>query len=141
VALTRLPATLTYFAIVFGTGFLLGPIRVLWLVPQVGERYAELMELPIMLLVSLLAARWVVGRMGQGASVRDHLAVGLTALGLVVLLEITLVLTLRGMSIAGYIAGRDPVAGAAYLITLLVFGLAPAWFGHRARLAAGVPRP
>jgi len=36
-----------YFAIVFGVGFLLGPIRILWIVPRVGTRTAELIEAPI----------------------------------------------------------------------------------------------
>ena len=34
-----------YFGLVFGTGFVLGPVRVLWLAPRVGERWAELIEL------------------------------------------------------------------------------------------------
>ena len=34
---------LLYFALVFGVGFLRGPVRVLWLAPRVGERGAELM--------------------------------------------------------------------------------------------------
>lgn len=52
-----LKAGALYFAIVFGAGFVLGPIRVLWLVPRVGTRVAELMEMPVMLLVSVLSAR------------------------------------------------------------------------------------
>ena len=31
-----------YFGVVFGAGFALGPIRVLWLEPRVGARAAEL---------------------------------------------------------------------------------------------------
>jgi hypothetical protein len=46
-----------YFALAFGAGFVLGTIRVLWVVPRVGERTAELMETPIMLVVIMLAAR------------------------------------------------------------------------------------
>ena len=51
-----------YFAIVFGVGFILGAIRTLWVVPRVGARNAELMEMPIMLVVTILAARWTVLR-------------------------------------------------------------------------------
>ena len=38
----RLKATLLYFAIVLGTGFMLGMVRVPFLVPRLGERNAEL---------------------------------------------------------------------------------------------------
>lgn len=51
---------LLHFVIVFGTGFVLGVIRTLWLVPRVGTRWAELIETPIMVVVTILAARWVV---------------------------------------------------------------------------------
>ncbi len=47
------------FALVFGAGFVLGTIRVLWLVPAVGPRTVELFEMPIMLAVNILSARWV----------------------------------------------------------------------------------
>jgi hypothetical protein len=39
-----LKAAVAYFAIVFGAGFVLGPIRILLVVPLVGERVAELLE-------------------------------------------------------------------------------------------------
>ena len=55
--LTILKAAVVYFALVFGTGFVLGPIRILFLVPRFGVRVAELMEFPVMLVVIVLAAR------------------------------------------------------------------------------------
>ena len=39
-----LQAGVLYFALVFGVGFVLGPIRLFWIVPRVGTRVAELME-------------------------------------------------------------------------------------------------
>ena len=53
-----------YFALVFGAGFVLGAVRVLWPVRRFGERVAELMEAPVMLGVTVLAARWVIWRPG-----------------------------------------------------------------------------
>ncbi len=56
IVLVRIVKTaLLYFALVFGAGFVLGPIRILWVVPRFGTRMAELMEAPIMLVVSILA--------------------------------------------------------------------------------------
>ena len=52
-------AGLLYFALTFGAGFLLGPIRILLIEPRVGVRAAELLEIPVMIGVTLLAARWV----------------------------------------------------------------------------------
>ena len=53
------PAVL-YFALVLGTGFALGTIRVAFLVPRLGERYAELLEMSFMFVAIVLAARYVV---------------------------------------------------------------------------------
>ena len=41
---------LAYFALVFGAGFVIGVLRVAFLVPRFGERLAELAEMPLMLL-------------------------------------------------------------------------------------------
>jgi len=49
-------AGVVYFALVFAVGFVLGAIRTLWAVPRVGTRTAELMEMPIMFAVTILAA-------------------------------------------------------------------------------------
>jgi hypothetical protein len=53
-----------YFAIVFGVGFALGPIRVLCFEPRFGVRVAELIEAPFMFLAIVLAGRWVGQRLG-----------------------------------------------------------------------------
>ncbi len=53
---------LLYFVVVFAVGFVLGTIRTLWVIPRFGARTAELMETPIMLIVSIVTARWTVAR-------------------------------------------------------------------------------
>lgn len=52
----------TLFAIVFCAGFILGPLRILWLVPKVGTKFAEMIETPVMLVVMIFAARWTTSR-------------------------------------------------------------------------------
>lgn len=120
-----LKPALVYFALVFGAGFVLGPIRILWAVPRFGARTAELMETPIMLTVIVLAARWIVRRFAVPPAPSRRLAVGGLALVFVLAMELSAVLALRGLTISQYTATRDPVAGAVYLGSLVVFALMP----------------
>ena len=120
-----LKAGVLYFTLVFGAGFALGPIRVLWLVPRVGTRTAELMETPIMLAVIILAARWIVRRLTVPPVPSKRLGIGFFALGLLLVAEFMLVLWLRGLTISEYLAGRDPVAGTVYIGMLGVFAIMP----------------
>jgi len=125
-----LEAGLLYFGLVFGAGFLLGPIRLLWLVPRVGERTAELLELPVMLVVIVLAARWVVARLRVPAAVPGRLGMGGLALALMLAAEFGLVLGLRGLTLAEYLASRDPISGTAYYASLLVYASMPLLVGR-----------
>lgn len=52
-----------YFALAFGAGFLLGAIRVPFLVPRLGVRSAELIEIPFMMVVIVLAAERLKSRL------------------------------------------------------------------------------
>jgi hypothetical protein len=128
-----LKASLLYFALVFGAGFVLGPIRILWLVPRVGTRTAELMEMPIMLAVTFLAARWTVRRLDVPPTTSSRLGMGCLALGLMLMAEFTLVLTLRGLTIREYFASRDPVSGTAYYLSLLLFAVMPLLVARKGR--------
>src|SRR3989304_8570757 len=110
-----LKAGAVYFALVFGAGFALGTIRPLWVVPTVGTRTAELMETPIMLVVVVLAAGWIVRRLGVPPGASRRLSVGLVALGLLLVAELTFVLWLQRLRIDEYLASRDPVAGTFYI--------------------------
>ena len=59
--MTRIPAALkagvAYFAVVFAAGFGLGVIRMLVVIPRVGETVAVLIEAPVMLGISWPVAR------------------------------------------------------------------------------------
>jgi hypothetical protein len=123
-------AGLLYFALTFGAGFLLGAIRILWLVPRIGARTAELVELPLMLAISWLAARWVTRRLRVPDGWRPRLAMGALAVALMLAAEFSLVLRLRGRALEEYFATRDPVSGTAYYLALLLLALMPLIVGH-----------
>jgi hypothetical protein len=103
----------------------LGAIRVMWVVPRFGARMAELMETPIMFLVTILAAWWMVRRLAVPPKVSSRLGMGCIALGLMLVAEFTLVLRLRGLSMSEYLASRDPVSGTVYSMMLGVFCIMP----------------
>ena len=123
-----LKACIGYFLLVFAVGFALGAIRVSFIVPRLGVRWAELLEMPLMLLASFFAARFFVDRYGPFSTVR---LVGIGALALALLVAAELGLTVAfGQTIGEYIAGRDPVSASAYLISLAVFAALPLLVGR-----------
>lgn len=118
-------ASLTYFGLVFAAGFLLGLVRVLFVVPELGERTAELIEMPIMLVVIYFSARFIIKRFTITEAPR-LVAVGCLALLILLAVEFSAVLQLRNLTIEQYLTERDPVAGITYLAGLLVFASMPA---------------
>lgn len=120
-------AGLVYFALVFGSGFVLGMIRVPLLVPRIGVRYAELLEMPLMALAIWWAARWVVRRFGLAPIAWIRIGVGSIALALLLAAELGLALLLQDQTLSAYIASRDPVSGGVYLLLLVVFAAMPWW--------------
>jgi hypothetical protein len=125
-----LKAGLLYFAIVFGTGFVLGTIRTLWVIPRIGTRWAELMETPIMIVVTILAAHWVVLRLTIPSTVSARLIMGGLGLGFLLGAELSLV-RLRGLSLLEYFSTRDPVSGSVYYAALAIFAVMPLLVARR----------
>ncbi len=118
-------AAAVYFGIVFGVGFLLAMVRVPLLVPRWGERVAELVEMPFMLVAIFFAAGYVVRKFSEVASGRGWLVVGVVALAMLLAAELVLAVVLADRSVSEYIAGRDPVSGAVYLGALVVYAVMP----------------
>lgn len=114
-----------YFSIVFGVGFLLGSVRVPFLVPRIGERIAELAEMPFMLLAIFIAAGYVVRKYGASDARPRWLVVGSVALVLLVTSELVLAVVLAGRSIGEYLASRDPMSGSVYLVMLVIYAVMP----------------
>jgi hypothetical protein len=92
---------------------------------------AELMETPIMFVVILIAARWIVRRLAIPSTPSRRLGMGCIALGFLLAAEFSLVLWLRGLSIRDYLATRDPVSGTVYYLMLGIFAIMPLLVARR----------
>ncbi|MFZ0859584.1 MAG: hypothetical protein WCA27_07755 [Candidatus Sulfotelmatobacter sp.] len=114
-----------YFVVVFGVGFVLGAVRRLWVVPRIGTRTAELMEMPIMLAVTIVAARWTILLLSVPMMWSARLEMGCIALVVMLTAELGFVAWIRGLSIKEHFATRDPVWGATYYLLLIVFAIMP----------------
>ena len=135
-------AARAYFLFVFGAGFILGSVRVPFLVPRMGERAAELAEMPLMLMVIIVSAGYLVRRHEEIRSTGAWLVAGAVALALLVLAELLLAVFLAGRGVGEYVAGRDPVSGSVYLGMLGLYAVMPALrYRRRARAAAAATLP
>ena len=118
-------AALAYFGLVFGLGFILGAIRVPFIVPRLGVRRAELLEMPFMLVGIVLASQFVVKKFVLPYTTYAYLSVGILALSLVLIAEVLLVVWLQKQTIRQYIASRDSISGSVYMLLLIAFALMP----------------
>ena len=125
---------IVYFGLVFSVGFVLGFVRVLWVVPLVGDRTAELIETPLMLATIYVSGRFITQRFRALRRV-EYLYSGLVALLLLLIVEFSVVLGLQGLSVREYVAERDPVAGAVYVGMLIIFSVMP-WLVNKGRAVA-----
>ncbi len=123
-------ASIVYFALVFGLGFILGSIRVPFVVPRLGQRKAELIETPFMLVGIVVAAQFVVKHYVLPNTILAPVIVGLLALSLVILAEILLIVVLQGGTFSQntmrqYFKSRDTVSASVYIVLLILFALMP----------------
>jgi hypothetical protein len=114
-----------YFLLVFAAGWVLGPIRELWLMPHLGRTMGSLLEAPLMVIAMILAAGWVLRCLNVPYAVNARLAVGLVALGILFVAEIAGVRWVRGISIREYLAVYETPSGLISLLLFLLFAAMP----------------
>lgn len=90
---SELRAALVYVLLAFALGFVLGPLRELLLAPALGRVGALLVELPVLLAACWWLAPRVMRRVPPGVG---RLRAGFAALALLLFLEFTLGMVLRG---------------------------------------------
>jgi hypothetical protein len=118
-------AAILYFAVVFGVGFLLGPIRVLWLELKVSPTIAVLCEAPFLLIAMAVAARWVPDfvRLRQGWVPLALMGGG--ALALQQLADFAVGISLRGLALSEQLAHFSTAPGLIYAGLLAAFAAMP----------------
>lgn len=89
--------------------------------------------MPFMMAAVILAAKWTTDRYKLSQATVNSLFAGLIAAALLLFVEFTVVLKLRGFSLSEYFAQRDPVAGAVYYTMVVVFALMPVIFSKLRR--------
>lgn len=123
-----MPALL-YWAVVFALGFILGTLRTLWLVPQLGEFSAVACELPIMLGASWLWARRLIAKFRISPGWRA-LRMGVAAFAMLVLGEMVLGIFAFGLTPAQWLEALAKPPGALGLLGQVVFATLP-WLAAR----------
>jgi len=114
---------LAYFALVFGAGFALGAVRLLWVAPRLGARAAELIEMPLMLAVVVLAARWLLRRFAQRRAA--WYGAGALAAALILAADFALAVYVRGLPLQRYLDELDPVTAIPYYAILALCAVLP----------------
>src|ERR1022692_1106924 len=109
-------ATLLYFAVVFGTGLVLGPVRVLWLEPRVGPAIAELIEAPFLVIAMVGAASWAPKIAPTTENLRSSAFIGVGALVLLLMADFTVGYSLRGLALPEQLARFATAPGVIYAI-------------------------
>ena len=130
--LTRIAAaSVLYFAVVFGAGMLLGPIRVFWLEPRLGKSIAVLCEMPFLLTAMVLAAQWLPGLTRLSGARVPLAAIGGGALILQQLSDFVVGKMLRGLTLSEQLQNFETPAGMIYAVALLLFAAMPVLVGSR----------
>jgi hypothetical protein len=118
-------AAFLYFLIVFAVGFLLGPVRVFWLEPKLGETRAVLCEAPFLILAIVLTARWLPSALSLRMDFVSLASMGLGAVVFLQFADFGLRRLLRGMTLQQQFARLTRPAGLIYIAIVVVFAAMP----------------
>jgi len=115
---------LTYLAVVFAAALVLGTVRTLWLIPQIGEVRAVLVEVPLVLALSWVVAGAVLRRWPLPAA-QARAEMGALAFAGLMLLELALGRFGFGRSLPDLMAALVTPAGLIGLAGQFGFGIIP----------------
>jgi len=120
-----------YFLITIGAGFVLEVVRLQVVALHINAWIAEMMEIPNVLLATIIGAGWVVDRFILPPLPGIRLGVGLVALCLMLASEWTVLQILQSLSAAGYITNQDTAIRTIPFDALGVLTVMPFLVGYR----------
>ena len=120
---TALIIGLRYYAIVFSIAFALGVTRTLVIAPALGATIAVLIEVPLLVVVSWLAARRLLK--DRPFALWQRAIIGAIAFALTIASEVILAQLIRGQGISEWAAEVARPLGLVGLAGQIVFGLMP----------------
>ncbi|WP_372424017.1 hypothetical protein [Salinarimonas chemoclinalis] len=120
-----LRAGCVYFGLVFVAGFALGTVRAFWLTPALGHVGAVVVELPVIIAISAIAARWSVRRLAVPGGVAPRAAMGTLAFALLMAAELALSVFLFDRTPAEHWDTYGRLAAQLGLVGQVVYGLLP----------------
>ena len=122
-------AASAYFLALFALGFVLGTIRVIFVVPHIGELAATIAEVPVMLVAAYFACRWVILRWQVSPAIAIRLAMVPWFLALLFAFEALLGAVLFVRSVAEQWTALGSPAGLVGISAQIVAALLPLFVG------------
>ncbi len=114
-----------YFLAVFAIGFLLGTIRILVLIPRLGELVSTFIELPILLSAAWLISDFLTTRFNVPSQWWVRLSMGIVAFGILMAAELGLAVWLFGSTVQEHFAAYQSLPKTIGLVGQVVFALIP----------------
>lgn len=130
-------AATAYFLALFSLGFVLGTVRVLVVVPEIGRLAATLLEVPVMLIAAWLICRAVVRHWHIPPATGLRLAMVVWFLALLALFETVLGVLLFGKSLSEQWSGPMTVAGVIGMSAQTIAALLLLFVGRMTVTSAG----
>ena len=118
-------AGVLYFLVVFGVGFLMGPVREFVFLPQLGPTGAVLAETPVLLVAMVLGARWIIKRYALPQTIPGRLKMGTVGLLLVLAGDWFVGYFLRGWTTIQILQHYGTVPGAINIFLFMIYLLMP----------------
>lgn len=123
-------AATAYCLALFGPGFVLGTMRVVLIMPRIGEFAATLLELPVMLTAAFFACRWAIRRWKVPNATSLRLVMASSFLALLLSMEMLLGIALFGRTMAEQWAAQTTPAGLLGLTAQCLAALLPMYVAN-----------